>query len=177
LKRVIYILPTAVFVLLAGLFLVRLNSGDDPSHIPSPLIDRAAPDFSLPSLMGGEPVTGKDLTGGVTVLNVFASWCMPCRAEHPILMRIAREGRARVVGLNYTDKPSDAKAWLEALGNPYGRIASDRKGRAAIDYGVYGVPETFIIDAKGRIRYKHVGPIMPFQYEETIARIIERLAK
>jgi cytochrome c biogenesis protein CcmG/thiol:disulfide interchange protein DsbE len=177
LRRLLFVLPVFVLALLAGVFLFGLDPARDPARVDSPLIDRPVPAFRLPSLMGGPDVTEADLAGKVTVLNVFASWCIPCRAEHPILLRIAKDGKAQVIGLNYKDAPEDARAWLAELGNPYAKIAADREGRVAIDFGVYGVPETFIIDGDGRIRYKHVGPIMPFQYEERIAPAIERLAR
>jgi cytochrome c biogenesis protein CcmG/thiol:disulfide interchange protein DsbE len=170
-------------MVLAGavaMFAVLLTTQRDPSAIPSPLIDKPAPAFSLPSLDGGPAVTEADFKGSqITVFNVFASWCIPCRIEQPILLRIAREGkgRIRVIGLNYKDKPADARAWLAETGNPFARIAVDEKGRTAIDYGVYGVPETFIIDGAGRIRFKHVGPINPGDYADIIAPLLKRLSK
>lgn len=159
--RVITFLPLAVAAVLAAVFLLVLFSGRDPSVIPSPLIDKPAPAFRVPSLLGGKPLTEAEFKGRVTVFNVFSSWCLPCRAEHPMLKALARDGKARMIGLNYKDKAEDAKAWLKALGNPFARIGADRTGRTAIDWGVYGVPETFIIDRTGRIRFKQVGPITP----------------
>lgn len=176
-RRLLYILPVALIALLAALFALLLSSPRDPAEIPSPLISRPVPAFELPSLMGEGTVSEADLKGRVTLLNVFASWCVPCRVEHPQLMRIAREGSAQVIGLNYKDKPADAKQWLADLGNPYAKIAADAKGRAAIDFGVYGVPETFLIDAAGRIRLKHTGPIHPSDYTDKIAPAIAALAK
>jgi cytochrome c biogenesis protein CcmG/thiol:disulfide interchange protein DsbE len=175
--RAIYIIPVAVAVIAAAVFFWALDPGRDPSLVPSPLIDKPVPAFSLPSLEGKGVVTEADFTGRVSVFNVFASWCVPCRAEHPFLMEIARQGKAQVIGLNYKDKPGAAKAWLKELGNPYAKIGADRKGRVAIDWGVYGVPETFIIDKAGRIRYKHVGPIMAHHLSGTINPLIERLNK
>ena len=176
-RRLYYILPVAALVLLAAVFAALLVRPRDPGEVPSPFVGKPAPAFSLPALDGDGMVTDADLRGGVTVFNVFASWCLPCRAEHPILMRLAREGKVRVIGLNYKDKPDAAKKWLAELGNPFARIARDEKGRAAIDYGVYGVPETFIIDAAGIIRYKHVGPIQAHDFAEKIAPVIERLLR
>lgn len=173
--RPITVLPVALVIVLGIVFWIGL--GRDPATIPTPMLDKPAPAFQAPSLFGKGDVTPEDFRGHVTVFNVFASWCLPCRAEHPLFATIAREKKARVIGLNYKDKPDDAKRWLQELGNPYEKIGTDRTGRIAIDWGVYGVPETFIIDKAGRIRYKHVGPIMPFQYEETIRPMIERLAQ
>ncbi len=175
--RAIYIIPVAVAVILAAVFLWALDPERDPSRVPSPLIDRPVPAFRMPPLEGQGDVTEAIFAGHVTLFNVFASWCIPCRAEHPLLMEIARTGKAQVIGLNYKDKPEDAKAWLKRLGNPYAKIGTDPKGRTAIDWGVYGVPETFIIDKAGRIRYKHVGPIMAHHLTETINPLIERLAQ
>lgn len=169
-------LPLAVAAVLAAVFLWALYSGRDPSVVPSPLIGKPAPAFRVPSLMGGNGITEAEFKGRVTVLNVFASWCLPCRAEHPMLTALARDGKAWMVGLNYKDKPEDARAWLKEFGNPYDRIGVDRTGRTAIDWGVYGVPETFIIDKSGRIRHKQVGPITPEQLD-AIRHSIGQLAK
>jgi cytochrome c biogenesis protein CcmG/thiol:disulfide interchange protein DsbE len=164
-------LPLAVAAVLAAVFIWALNSGHDPSVVPSPLIDKPVPSFRVPSLLGSADLTQEDFKGRVTLLNVFASWCVPCRAEHPRLAALAREGKARIIGLNYKDKPAEAKAWLKELGNPYALIGADRTGRAAIEWGVYGVPETFIIDRKGRIRHKLVGPITPGHLKVIRAKI------
>lgn len=175
-RRLLFILPAAALALLAAVFVVLLmQPARDPGAVPSPLIGKAVPAFTLPTLDGTGTVTEADLRGGVTVLNIFASWCLPCRAEHPVLMRIAADRKVRVIGLNYKDKPEDAKKWLAELGNPYAVIASDLKGRVAIDFGVYGVPETFIVDARGIIRYKHVGPIHASEYPDKIAPVLARL--
>jgi cytochrome c biogenesis protein CcmG/thiol:disulfide interchange protein DsbE len=176
LVRLITFLPLAVAVVLAAVFWWALKFGSNPSLVPSPLIDKPVPAFRVPSLEGGADLTEADFKGRVTVLNVFASWCLPCRAEHPALTGLARDGKARIVGLNYKDKPNDAKAWLKELGNPYARIGADRVGRAAIEWGVYGVPETFVIDKAGRIRHKQVGPITPDQLK-VIRRKIGQLTK
>lgn len=176
-RRLLFILPAAALVLLGTVFIVLLSSPRDPGEIPSPFIGKSVPAFRLPVLDGTGEVSDADLKGHVTVFNVFASWCLPCKVEHPILMRLAREGMVRVIGLNYKDKPADAKKWLAELGNPFARIGVDEKGRVAIDFGVYGVPETFIVDARGIIRYKHVGPIHPNEYGEKIVPVIERLLR
>jgi cytochrome c biogenesis protein CcmG/thiol:disulfide interchange protein DsbE len=175
-RRLIFIIPALLLVGTVAMFAVLLSTPRDVSEVPSPFIENPAPAFRLPALIGGGDVSDADFKSHVTVFNVFASWCLPCKAEHPVLMRIARANKAQVIGLNYKDKPATAKAWLNELGNPFARIAVDTKGRTAIDFGVYGVPETFIIDRQGRIRYKHVGPIRPEDYTATIAPLITRLA-
>jgi cytochrome c biogenesis protein CcmG/thiol:disulfide interchange protein DsbE len=158
-------LPLIVFIALAALLLLRLFGGD-PSKIPSALIGKEVPAFSLPPVAGllrdGAPVPGlasADLQGRVTVVNVWASWCGPCRIEHPLLMALASDPAIRLVGINYKDDPENARRFLGGLGNPYAAVGADREGRIAIDWGVYGVPETFVVGPDGRIAYKHVGPL------------------
>jgi cytochrome c biogenesis protein CcmG/thiol:disulfide interchange protein DsbE len=166
--RLLYLLPGLTFAALAALFLLRLFSGD-PSRVPSALIGQPAPEFALAPLpglaAGGQPVPGlatSDLTQGrVTVVNVWASWCGPCRQEHPALMELAKDASVRVVGINYKDDPESARRFLGALGNPFAAVGMDPNGRAAIDWGVYGVPETFVLAPDGRIRHKQVGPLTP----------------
>lgn len=166
-RTALFVLPVVAFVLLAALFYMRLG-GEDASLIPSALIDKPAPTLTLAPLDGlmrdGAPVPGlapADFSGQVTLLNVFASWCGPCRQEHPVLMELAKDPRVRVVGLNYKDEPENARRFLGALGNPYAAVGVDPAGRAAIDWGVYGVPETFVVGPDGRIRFKFVGPLTP----------------
>lgn len=167
LGRILFLLPVLIFLGLALLFLVRLFAGD-PSRIPSALIGRPVPAFQLAPLpglaAGGHPVPGlasDDLRGRVTLVNVWASWCGPCREEHPILMDLARDPAFRVVGINYKDNPENARRFLGALGNPFAAVGVDPSGRTAIDWGVYGVPETFVIGPDGTIRHKHIGPLTP----------------
>jgi cytochrome c biogenesis protein CcmG/thiol:disulfide interchange protein DsbE len=175
------VIPAIVFIALAAVFafyLYQIGSGQQNiSDLPSALIDEKIPEFSLPPIEG---MTGglstADLKGGIALVNVWASWCPPCRVEHPILMRLAREGFA-VYGINFKDKPADAKAFLARLGNPYRKIGADRSGRAAIEWGVYGYPETFIVDATGHVRYRHVGPILADDLKTTIYPILKRLAQ
>lgn len=172
-KRIAFIVPAVLFLVLAVAFWWGL--GHDPSIVPSALIDKPAPAFKLPPLEEENPgLSEQDLEGQVSLVNVFASWCLPCRAEHPILMRLA-EDDVTIFGLNYKDKPEDARNWLGRLGNPYNQIGVDLNGRVSIDWGIYGVPETFVVDSSGRIRYKHIGPMAPYDLEECIRPVIERL--
>lgn len=160
------LLPLIGFAALAGLFLVRLYSGD-PSRLPSALIGKQAPKFALPAIEGasGAGFSDADLTQGkVTLVNVFASWCVPCREEHPILMQMSKDPKlkqmgVRLFGLNYKDDPKNARDFLAQYGDPYERAGADRQGRAGIDFGVYGVPETFVVNGAGAIVYKQIGPI------------------
>ncbi len=179
---VLILLPLVVFAGLAGLFLFQLTLGHDPKEIPSALIDKPAPEFSLPALEGltknGTPVPGlarEDLLGKVSVVNIFASWCVPCRQEHPLLEELAKVDGIQLVAINYKDKPENARRFLGSLGNPYQRIGVDAAGRAAIEWGVYGVPETFIIDEKGTIRYKFIGPLNPASYRDTFLPQLEKV--
>ena len=151
-------LPLAAFLALALLFFLRLGAGD-PSVVPSALLDKPVPDFDLPALDGArEGLSDEALKAGVHVVNVWASWCAPCRAEHPILMRLAEDGRFSMAGINYKDVPENARRFLGALGDPFDRIGADRSGRSAIDWGVYGVPETLIVK-EGVIVHKFIGPL------------------
>ncbi|WP_102960679.1 DsbE family thiol:disulfide interchange protein [Mangrovicella endophytica] len=160
-------LPVLLFAGLAGIFLYQLLSGHNPQEIPSVLIGKPAPKTVLPPLAGataadGTPMPGLDLSapgdGRPVLVNVFASWCGPCREEHPILMRLARDPRFRLVAINYKDKPANAAGFLAGLGNPYAAIGVDEKGSATIDWGVYGVPETFLVGTDGTILWKQTGP-------------------
>jgi cytochrome c biogenesis protein CcmG/thiol:disulfide interchange protein DsbE len=159
---------------LAVLFAVGLRH--DPSIVPSVLIDKPVPDFDLPPLLEDKPgLATADLNGQVALVNVFASWCIPCRIEHPMFMRLAEKGEVPVYGINYKDAPADAKRWLAELGDPYTRIGADRDGRAGIEWGVYGVPETFVVDGTGTIRFKHVGPLTAEVLEDTIMPLVREL--
>ena len=177
--RLIFLVPLAVFVALAAIFLIRLETGGDPEAIPSALVGKPAPAFDLPPLDGVAlpGLKGTDLKGGVTVVNVFGSWCGPCRLEHPRLMELAKDSRVRLVGIDYKDVPANAVRFLDELGNPYAAIGVDRNGRTAIDWGVYGVPETFIIDRNGIIRHKHIGPIDADSLDADIRPAIEAALK
>jgi cytochrome c biogenesis protein CcmG, thiol:disulfide interchange protein DsbE len=156
------LLPLLLFAALAGIFLTQLMSGRDTQTIPSALIGSPAPVTDLPpvqGLTGMAGITNAGFQGKVTLLNIFASWCGPCREEHPVLMELAKDQRFQLVGLNYKDKPQNASSFLAELGNPYAKVGADESGRAGINWGVYGVPETFVIGPDGVIRYKHVGPL------------------
>jgi cytochrome c biogenesis protein CcmG/thiol:disulfide interchange protein DsbE len=164
-RRVIVLAPLVVFLALVALFLIRLYSGD-PSRIPSALIGHPAPQTDLPPVAGlernGAAVPGIDAAsfkGAVTVVNVWASWCVPCHDEAPLLMRLAQDSRFRVIGINYKDEPDNARRFLGRYGNPFAAAGADLNGRAGIEWGVYGVPETFVVGRDARIAYKLVGPI------------------
>jgi cytochrome c biogenesis protein CcmG, thiol:disulfide interchange protein DsbE len=174
LRRLLFFLPVVLFAAV-GIGLA-LGLTRDPSVLPSALIDKEVPAFDLQPLEGaGVPgFSSEDLRGEVSLVNVFASWCVPCRVEHPVLMRLAEEG-VPIYGINYKDPPDQAKAWLAELGNPFEKIGADRNGRVGIEWGVYGVPETFVVDAKGRIRHRHVGPIQARDLEQTLLPILAEL--
>ncbi len=174
--RLVLLVPLVLFVGLAAIFLMRLESGVDPEAIPSALIGHPAPDFALPPLEGVDVpgLSRADLDGRVTLVNVFASWCVPCREEHPVLKTLANDPRIRLVGINYKDQPENARRFLGDLGNPYAAIGADQSGRAAIDWGVYGVPETFVVGPDGIIRYKFIGPLSPESLETTLMPEIDK---
>ena len=171
------LLPLALFAALAVFLWKGLSL--DPSELPSPLIDRPAPAFSVATLGAGEEEApafdSAEMAGRVWLLNVWASWCAPCAQEHPQLVALAAERDVPIVGLNYKDSPGDARAWLARHGDIFSDVLSDVDGAVGLDWGVYGVPETFVVDAEGRVRFKHVGPIMPDDLEKTILPIVDRL--
>jgi cytochrome c biogenesis protein CcmG, thiol:disulfide interchange protein DsbE len=179
-RRLIVLVPLLAFLALAGLFVLRLGAGD-PSRIPSALIGHPAPQTDLPPLprleREGKAVPGlasADFNSNVTVLNVWASWCVPCREEAPLLMTLAADRRVRVVGINYKDQPDNARRFLGRYGNPFIANGTDGNGRAAIEWGVYGVPETFVVGRDGRIAYKLIGPITPDNLERGLKPAIEK---
>jgi cytochrome c biogenesis protein CcmG/thiol:disulfide interchange protein DsbE len=180
----LFLLPLILFGALALVFAAGLFSGD-ASKVPSALIGRPAPALALPALEGlqqnGKPIPGfgaADLASGrATIVNVFASWCAPCRVEHPLLTAMAesepvKQGRVAILGMNYKDEAENARRFLGALGNPYSAVGVDRGGRAAIEWGVYGVPETFVIGPDGRILEKHVGPLDQASAGKLLARAL-----
>ncbi len=179
-RRLLVLLPLVAFLALAALFYFRLGAGD-PSRIPSALIGREAPATDLPAVAGlernGQPVPGivpADFKGAVTVLNVWASWCVPCRDEAALLVKLAGDKRIRLVGINYKDQADNARRFLGRFGNPFAASGADANGRAAIEWGVYGVPETFIVGRDGRIAYKLVGPLTPENLERVVKPEIEK---
>ena len=148
----------------------------DPSAIPSPLVGKLVPQFSLPPVKGRTlGLSSADLVGEPSIVNVFASWCVECRIEHPLIMQMQARAVAPIHGLNYKDHPEDAARWLNTFGDPYTRTGADLDGRVAIDWGVYGVPENFVIGADGRIAFKHIGPLTAEILEQTIIPLIDSL--
>ena len=176
-RRLLFALPLLAFVAIAAWFAAGLAR--DPSVVPSALLDQPMPDFTLAPLDGANlpGLSDEAIKGRVALVNVFASWCAPCRVEHPQLMRLQREGRVALYGIAYKDRAADAREFLTRLGNPFAAIGHDESGRVAIDWGVYGVPETFVIDREGRIRLRHVGAVTPQVLERTILPLIARLER
>jgi cytochrome c biogenesis protein CcmG/thiol:disulfide interchange protein DsbE len=173
-RKLIFLLPVAVFAALLVAFAIGLRH--DPHLLPSALIDRPAPDFSLPGLyQPSDGLARKDLEGRVSLVNFFASWCAPCREEHPELMGLARRPGVTLDGVAYKDKPEESRRFLDRLGNPFGHIGVDRAGATAIDFGVYGVPETYVVDGTGHIRYRHVGPLTAEDVKQKILPLIEQI--
>jgi cytochrome c biogenesis protein CcmG/thiol:disulfide interchange protein DsbE len=169
-----FIIPLVIFAGLVAFFAVGLTR--DPREVPSPFIGKAAPEFKLQQLENAQQTFAPgDMRGKVWLLNVWASWCVSCRVEHPLLVEMSKRKVVPIVGLNYKDKREDGKAWLTKHGNPYTLSAFDVDGLVGIDYGVYGVPETFVIDKQGVIRYKQIGPITPEALEKTIMPLIRKL--
>jgi cytochrome c biogenesis protein CcmG, thiol:disulfide interchange protein DsbE len=170
------LVPLAVFIVLIGFLLAGL--GLDPREVPSPLVGKPAPAFNLARLHHPERMLGtSDLEGQVWLLNVWASWCVSCRVEHPLLVELSKSKLVPLVGLNYKDKPDEGIAWLQQRGDPYDVSVVDRDGRVGIDWGVYGVPETFVIDKAGVIRYKHIGPVDAAAIEKKILPLVRELQK
>jgi cytochrome c biogenesis protein CcmG/thiol:disulfide interchange protein DsbE len=175
-RKLIFLLPIALFAALLAAFAMGL--GHDPHLLPSALIDRPAPNFALPALYeGADGLAREDLERRVTLVNFFASWCAPCREEQPELMALAHRPGVTLDGIAYKDKPEESRRFLDRLGNPYSHIGVDNDGTTAIDFGVYGVPETYVIDGSGRIRYRHVGPLTAEDVKAKILPVIERLTE
>lgn len=170
-----YAIPIGVFVVLVAVLAVGL--GLDPRYVPSPLIDKPLPAFSLPDLDNETSViTATEFSDRPRLLNVWASWCRACRVEHPLLLELAKTDTVPIVGLNYKDERADARAWLARHGDPYEKTVFDHEGRLGLDLGVYGVPETFVVDRHGVIRYKQVGPITDEALAEVILPLLDRLS-
>lgn len=176
-KRLLFLLPVLIFVVIAGYFLWGLAPDRDPRALPSVMIDKPTPTFELPGVPGLDVpgfATADLAAGEVVMVNFFASWCVPCRAEHGYLTELVERTGVPLYGINHRDKTEDAVAWLAELGNPYRRIGAD-SGRAAVEWGVTGVPETFIIDGAGRIRYHHRGPLLPELIEREVEPMLQTL--
>ena len=173
-RRLIVILPLALFAAIAVAFALGLNR--NPEVLPSTLLGKPVPAFSLPPVQGRVlGLSNQDLKGEVSIVNFFASWCVPCWAEAPLFLRLAADGVVPIHGINYKDRPEDAAAWLERVGDPYTRTGADRDGRVGIEWGVYGLPETFVIDRNGEIAYKHIGVLTERDLSGTLLPLIRRL--
>jgi cytochrome c biogenesis protein CcmG/thiol:disulfide interchange protein DsbE len=175
-SKLFVFLPLAIFLALAGIFLMQLLSGRDISTVPSALLGEPAPETSLPPLPGVDlpGLNSANFKGKVTLVNIWASWCAPCREEHPVLMALAQDKRFEITGLNYKDRAENARRFLGDLGNPFTAIGIDEAGRTAIDWGVYGVPETFLVGRDGKIVFKHVGPLTVDAAQRTLLPEIEK---
>jgi cytochrome c biogenesis protein CcmG, thiol:disulfide interchange protein DsbE len=171
-----FLIPLGIFVVIAVFLFAGLSL--NPREVPSPLVGKPAPGFRLAQLHEpGKAFAREDMTGKVWLLNVWASWCVSCRVEHPVLLDLAKAKTVPILGLNYKDKPDEALAWLKQFGDPYTLSITDLDGRVGIDYGVYGVPETFVIDKAGVIRYKHIGPVTPEALTGKILPLVRELEK
>lgn len=174
-RRLIALLPVGLFLVLAASFAWSLRPGYDPHALPSAMIDQEAPAFDLAALSGTGHLARDGLKGGPVVINFFASWCVPCRVEHPLLMRLAAGGKVRLYGIAYKDKPEDSVRLLAQMGDPYKAIGVDRDGRTGLDFGVYGVPETYVLDAAGHIRKRFVGPLTAAAVEKELLPLVRQL--
>ena len=173
-SRAVYLLPVVLFMALAGYFALALRSDRDPHDLPSAMLDKEAPQFSLSGLNG--PGVARDgLKGGPVLINFFASWCVPCRVEHPLLIRLAERDHVPVYGIDYKDQPEDAAKLLAQFGDPYRGVGLDRDGRVGLDFGVYGVPETYVLDSTGHIRKRFVGPLTAQQVEKELLPLFKKL--
>jgi cytochrome c biogenesis protein CcmG/thiol:disulfide interchange protein DsbE len=171
-----FAIPLVLFILLVGFLAIGLRH--DPHEVPSPFIGKPAPAFQLAQLRDpAKTFSAADMRGKVWLLNVWASWCVTCRDEHPLLLEYARSGALPIYGLNYKDKREDALSWLGELGDPYVLSVSDSDGRVGIDYGVYGAPETYLIDGDGIIRFKQIGPVTPDVWQDKILPLVQKLNK
>ncbi len=180
-KRIVLALPLLVVLVIGGFAVWGLNPDRDPNEVPSALVSNPAPDFDLPPISGiGVDGFGRtDLVGTKqpTLVNVFASWCVPCRAEHAVLTRMVNDRGVRLAGINYKDKPQDARAWLADMGNPYQIIGSDIDGLVGIEWGISGVPETFVVDVNGIVTFRYVGPIIGVKAQRRVLQALEKAAE
>jgi cytochrome c biogenesis protein CcmG/thiol:disulfide interchange protein DsbE len=178
-RRLLYLLPVILFMTLVGYFALALRPNYDPHELPSALIDKQAPLFALPGLKGegvdSANVSLDGLKGGPVLINFFASWCVPCRVEHPLLMRLAEHDHVPLYGIDYKDQPADATKLLARFGDPYRAVGEDRDGRVGLDFGVYGVPETYVLDSEGHIRKRFVGPLTAQQINQELLPLLKQL--
>jgi len=174
-KRIFYLLPLALFFVLTGYFLISLRPGHDTHELPSAMLNKPAPSFDIPDLGDDNRLSLAGLKGRPVVVNFFASWCQPCRVEHPLLLRLAQEDHLTLYGIAYKDKPEDSTRLLATFGNPFKQVGVDREGRVGLDFGVYGVPETYVIDANGVIRKRFVGPLTAEAVEKELMPMLKQL--
>lgn len=175
-RRLIYLLPLLLFLVVAGYFMASLRAGPEVHELPSAMIDKPAPAFDLASLQGGTRLDLDAMKGRPFVVNFFASWCVPCRIEHPVLMRLASEDHIPLYGIAYKDRPEDAQRLLATYGDPYRIVGLDQSGDTGLNFGVYGVPETYVIDGTGRIRRRFVGPLTAESVDKDLLPLLKRLA-
>ena len=175
-RRALYLLPLLLFVVLSGYFALALRPGYDPQTLPSAMIDKEAPAFDLAGL-NGDGLSRDGLKGGPVLINFFASWCVPCRVEQPVLMRLANREHVPLYGIDYKDQPEDAAKLLAQFGDPYRRVGLDPDGRVGLDFGVYGVPETYVLDSTGHIRKRFVGPLTAEEVDKELLPLLKALKK
>ena len=173
--RLLYLVPLLLFLVLAEYFFVSLRPGHDVQELPSAMIEKPAPQFDLASLGNDKPLTLDELKGRPVVINFFASWCVPCRIEHPVLMRLSEQDHLPLYGIAYKDKPADSANLLATFGDPYRQVGIDGDGRTGLDFGVYGVPETYVLDSAGRIRKRFVGPLTADSVDKELLPLLKRL--
>jgi len=176
-RRLIYLLPVALFGVLVAYFALALRPGYDPALLPSAMVGKEAPQFDLAALAGGSNLSMDALKGRPIVVNFFASWCVPCRIEHPLLMRLSQQDHIPLYGIDYKDKPADAERLLTQMGDPYRVVGMDRAGQTGLDFGVYGVPETYVIDKTGHIRKRFVGPLSAEQVDHELLPLLKQLSE
>ena len=176
-KRAFFLLPLVIFLIIVGYFSISLRPGHDSHEIPSAMISQQAPGFDLAGLNDGKPLVLDGLKGHPFVINFFASWCVPCRVEHPLLMRMAAQNHVPLYGIAYKDKPEDSARLLATFGDPYLQVGIDRDGRVGLNFGVYGVPETYVIDGAGIIRKRFVGPLNAVTVDKELLPLLRQLGQ
>jgi cytochrome c biogenesis protein CcmG/thiol:disulfide interchange protein DsbE len=176
-RRLIYLLPLVLFLVLAGYFAVSLRPGHDIHELPSAMIEKPAPSFDIAGLGDSKPLALETLKGRPFIINFFASWCVPCRIEHPLLMRLAEQNHLPLYGIDYKDKPDDGSRLLATFGDPYRQVGVDRDGRVGLDFGVYGVPETYVVDSTGVIRKRFVGPLTADAVANELLPLLKQLGR